>query len=102
MSVRRTSIPTTSSATLTRNGIRQPQVANPSPVVSTTSRNTRFEASTPIGTPNCAKLPYTARCRGVACSVATSTAPPHSPPTPNACTSRRNTSRIGAATPIAA
>ena len=67
-----------------------------------TKRNARFEVSTPIGTPNWAKLPKKARRPGVALSVEMSSAPPHSPATPNPWMRRRATSSIGAPKPMAA
>ena len=82
--------------------MRQPQLRNSSSESPDTARNARFDVSTPTGTPNWAKLPYRARRRDEACSVAMSTAPPHSPPTPKPCTRRSSTSRIGAPMPIAA
>lgn len=81
--------------------MRHPQEANCSVLVENeTSRKTRLEVTSPTGTPSWTKLPYQPRRPDGACSVAISTAPPHSPPTARPCSSRSVTSRTGAATPI--
>jgi hypothetical protein len=60
------------------------------------------EQMNPIGAPSCGNIPNHARLPGGAFSVASSTAPPHSPPSPNPCPSRHAAKRIGAMTPIEA
>ena len=53
----RTTKPTTTSTIDSRNGMRQPQATNDSSGRPATARKARLDVSTPIGTPNCAKLP---------------------------------------------
>ena len=58
------------------------------------------EQMKPIGAPSCGNMPNQARLPAGAFSVASSTAPPHSPPTAKPWTKRSTTNRIGAQMPI--
>ena len=58
------------------------------------------DISPPTALPICAKLPKKPRRLPPECSVAISTAPPHSPPTARPCTKRSTTISIGAHTPM--
>ena len=99
--VRRTYKPTNTSAALARNGSRHPNAKNCASVSHRESnRNTPPERKNPSGAPNCGNMPYQARFPGGAFSIASSTAPPHSPPSPIPCPNRHSASSSGAATPI--
>jgi len=98
---RRIHRPTATRIALPRNGRRQPQAKNAaSSSVAAISRNVPVARKNPSGAPNCGNIPNHARLPGGACSVASSTAPPHSPPRPSPCPRRHRASRKGAATPI--
>src|SRR5207237_5103337 len=56
----------------------------------------------PIGAPSCGNIPYQARRPGGAFSIASRTAPPHSPPSPRPWPKRQIASSSGAARPIVA
>ena len=71
-------------------------------VVEATSRNAPLASSVPIGTPIWTMEPKNPRRFSGACSTVISTAPPHSPPSARPCTTRRPSSRRGAATPTVA
>ena len=58
------------------------------------------EKKKPTGAPSCGNMPYQARFPGGAFSIASSTAPPHSPPSPRPWPNRHSASSSGAATPI--
>src|SRR3546814_4573895 len=69
------------SSELARNGMRQPKLKNCASLsVSDNNRNTPPEQMKPSGAPSWGNMPYQARLPGGAFSVASSTAPPHSPP----------------------
>ena len=87
---------------LARNGMRQPQVSNASPMVWVSSETAPVESSRPIGTPTCGQLPMKPRRFGLPHSMHSVTEPPHSPPTPMPCIRRRTTSSVGAQKPIVA
>ncbi len=78
--------------------MRQPNEKNCSSVSHRDSaRNTPPEKKNPIGAPSCGNIPYHARFPGGAFSIARSTAPPHSPPSPRPWPKRQIASRSGAA-----
>ena len=54
------------------------------------ARNTPPEKKKPTGAPSCGNMPYHARLPGGAFSIASSTAPPHSPPSPRPCPNRQS------------
>ena len=56
----------------------------------------------PIGAPSCGNMPNQAFLPGGAFSVASSTAPPHSPPRPSPCPNRHRASSRGATIPTVA
>ncbi|MNH24531.1 hypothetical protein D3C79_844700 [compost metagenome] len=100
-SFRRTYRPTMTRAALSRNGMRQPQLRNCSSVSSMARvRNRPLAARKPIEGPNCGNMPNQARLPLGAFSVASSAAPPHSPPKPRPWPKRSTQSRIGAQAPI--
>jgi hypothetical protein len=71
-------------------------------MVRVSSTNTPVARKNPIGAPSCGNMPYQARLPGGAFSVASSTAPPHSPPRPSPWPKRHSASSSGAATPMLA
>ena len=82
--VRRTYRPTRTSTALARKGMRHPYEKNCSSVSHFDSiRKTPPEKKNPTGAPSCGNIPYHARLPGGAFSTASSTAPPHSPPSPS-------------------
>lgn len=60
------------------------------------------DSSSPSGTPICGQLAMKPRRFTEPHSIASSTEPPHSPPTAMPCMIRSRVSSTGAATPIAA
>ena len=88
--------PTPTSTRLSRNGIRQPQVSNASPVRwlqqrDRAGREQQADRHADLR-PGCAMRP---RRRGLPHSMDSVTEPPHSPPTPMPCSRRRTTSSVG-------
>ena len=73
-----------------------------SPVQASISLTAAVASSSPIGTPICGKLAIRPRRLREPHSIASSTEPPHSPPTPRPCATRSSTSSTGARTPIEA
>jgi hypothetical protein len=94
--------PTNTSTMLKRNGTRQPHDTKSSSGSCCISRKIPVAINPPTALPICAKLPKKPRRPAPACSVAMSTAPPHSPPTAMPCTKRSTTMRIGAHAPMTA
>ena len=91
------------STALARNGMRQPKLKNCASVSCADSRRKMpAEQTNPTGAPSCGNIPYHARRPGGAFSIASSTAPPHSPPRPSPCPKRQSASSSGAATPTVA
>ena len=83
------------------NGIRQPQVANWSPDHVLAARITRLDRNRPAGTPNCGHDAMKPRWSWVRDhSIASSTEPPHSPPTPMPWRVRRIVRMIAPQIPI--
>ena len=81
--------------------MRQPNAKNCSSVShAESSRKMPPEKKKPTGAPSCGNMPYHARLPGGAFSIASSTAPPHSPPSPRPWPKRQSASSSGAATPI--
>ncbi len=83
--------------------MRQPQApkaASDSTAVS--SDSTPVASNCPAGAPVCGHEAQNPRRRASPCSDTSSTAPPHSPPSANPCTSRSTVSRTGAALPMVA
>ncbi|OLT47869.1 hypothetical protein BJF85_14720 [Saccharomonospora sp. CUA-673] len=100
---RRIHSPMITSTPDSRNGMRQPHASNAASVCTAASTaSTAVASRLPAGTPACGHDAQNPRRRSSPCSDTISTAPPHSPPTAKPCTRRRNTSSIGAATPIVA
>ena len=60
------------------------------------------EQKNPSGAPSCGNMPYQPSLPRGAFSVASSTAPPHSPPRPRPWPNRHSASSAGAAMPMAA
>ncbi len=88
------------SAELAMNGTRQPQARNCASLSdSPSSRNEPAEKKKPIGAPSCGNMPYQFCLPGGAFSVASSTAPPHSPPRPKPWPKRHSASNAGATMP---
>ncbi len=86
-----------------RNATRQPQDSNCSSVSATASTaRVALASRLPAGGPICAADAQKPRFLGSPYSLDSSTAPPHSPPTPTPWANRRMTSAIGASTPMAA
>ena len=81
----RTYSPTPTSSRLTRNGTRQPQVRNSGPVVRDITWTIAVDSSRPSGTPSCGQLAMKPRRWREPHSIASSTDPPHSPPTATPC-----------------
>jgi hypothetical protein len=72
------------------NGTRQPQVTKSSPAQRLNAKMARFDNSKPHGTPNCGHDAINPRWFCVRDhSIASSTEPPHSPPTPMPWNTRR-------------
>ena len=95
--------PTTISTPLSRNGTRQPQDSKAaSDSKADMMPSTPAASRLPAGTPTWGQLAFQPRRSGWPCSSDMSTAPPHSPPSPSPWTIRSTTSRMGAATPMAA
>src|SRR5256886_12960951 len=91
------------SAALARKGIRQPYAKKLSlERYFDRQRKIPPEKRKPIGAPSCGNMPYHARLPGGAFSTASSTAPPHSPPSPSPWPKRQIASSNGAARPIVA
>ena len=68
---------------LIKNGICYPQTKNWSPEIALKTSTATFPKSNPAGPPNCGHEVINPRCLFVrAYSIASSTDPPHSPPTP--------------------
>ena len=98
----RTYSPTATSSRLARNGTRQPQVRKSSPVVEDINCTIAVDSSSPSGTPSCGQLAMKPRRLRDPHSMASSTEPPHSPPTAMPCSSRSTVSSTGATMPMAA
>ncbi|MNE02287.1 hypothetical protein D3C80_947580 [compost metagenome] len=99
---KRISKPTIISSPLIRNGIRQPQLIRSSVSIAVMKRKAISASSRPAGLPHWAnEAKNTLRPLG-ACSLAISTAPPHSPPTEMPCSRRRNIRPMGAQIPACA
>src|SRR6185437_14451770 len=97
----RTYKPKNTSSALARNGTRQPQDNNcASSRLVVSHRKVPDEHRKPTGAPNCGNIPYNAFLPGGAFSVASITAPPHSPPRPRPCPNRNNARSAGARTPM--
>ena len=95
--------PASAGTAAAQNGTRQPHCANcasESPVDSASV--TPLASTKPIAGPSCGMLDHKARRPAGACSTVSSTAPPHSPPSPSPCRNRSSRSSTGAATPIEA
>ena len=93
---RRIHRPTPTRIRLRKNGTRQPQVRNWSPESAEKPRNARLARNNPHGTPNCGHEATNPRwCAVRVHSMASSTEPPHSPPTPTPWM-KRSTVRITA------
>jgi hypothetical protein len=71
-------------------------------MVSDSSRKMPPDRKKPSGAPSCGNMPYQARLPGGAFSVASSTAPPHSPPRPRPWPKRHSASSSGASVPMLA
>jgi hypothetical protein len=71
-------------------------------VVADSSVTMPVDSNSPIGVPNCGQLAISPRRRVDPHSIASSTEPPHSPPTPMPWITRNTTSNSGAANPIVA
>jgi hypothetical protein len=85
------------------NGTRQPQVTKSSPAQRLNAKMARFDNSKPHGTPNCGHDAINPRWFCVRDhSIASSTEPPHSPPTPMPWNTRRTVSRIAPQIPMEA
>ena len=81
--------------------MRQPKAKNCASVKNLDSnRKIPPEQRNPAGAPSCGNIPYHARFPGGAFSIASNTAPPHSPPSPSPWPKRNNARRDGASTPI--
>src|SRR3954469_8349197 len=75
--------PTATMPMLSRNGIRQPQTRNWSPEIQLKTNTAKLARNSPAGAPNCGQDAIKPRFLLVrAHSIASSTEPPHSPPTP--------------------
>lgn len=86
-----------------RNATRQPQLRNASSVsAAARTASTPLASRLPAGGPIWAAEAQKPRLAGSPYSLDSSTAPPHSPPTPTPCAKRSMTRMIGAATPIEA
>ena len=95
-------MPTNTSTALARNGTRHPTRKNlrvGRPAREQQEHRARAARSR-CGAPSCGNMPYHARLPGGAFSIASSTAPPHSPPSPRPWPKRHNASSSGAAMPI--
>jgi hypothetical protein len=98
---RRTYKPSATSTALTRNGTRQPQLRNCASLNDKASaKNRPLDARKPIDGPSCGNMPNQPRLPAGAFSVASSAAPPHSPPSPMPWPKRNTHKRIGARLPI--
>ena len=83
--------PTPTITMLSRNGMRQPQVRNWSPEIQLKISTAALARNSPAGAPNCGQEAMNPRCLLVrAHSIASSTEPPHSPPTPIPWISRKS------------
>ena len=83
--------------------MRQPQARNCASLINpVSSRKMPVEHRNPIGAPSCGNMPYQARLPGGAFSVASSTAPPHSPPSPRPWPNRHSANSSGAKMPMLA
>ena len=93
--------PTNTRIALEINGIRQPHVIKAcSDIKAFSRRNEPVARIKPIGAPSCGNMPYHARLPSGAFSVASKTAPLHSPPKPKPCPKRHKASSKGATMPI--
>ncbi len=93
--------PTITKIALAINGIRQPHCMNAcSGIAALKSKNEPVAKIKPIGAPSCGNMPYHARLPSGAFSVASSTAPLHSPPRPKPCPRRQTANSKGATIPI--
>lgn len=82
--LRRTHSPVRTSNALAKNGTRQPHCMNcASSSTAPMPRKVPVDNRNPSGPPSCGNMPYHTRLPGGAFSVASSTAPPHSPPKPS-------------------
>src|ERR1700722_2792945 len=97
----RTYNPTSTNTALAKKGTRQPQLCSCGSLkVLFNHRNTPVEHRNPSGAPSCGKQPYHACFPGGAFSVASSTAPPHSPPRPTPCPNLQSANRPAASAPM--
>ena len=95
--------PTATITMLIRNGRRHPQTRNWSPDNQLKIRTAEFARKNPAGAPNCGQDAMKPRCLlARAHSIASSTEPPHSPPTPMPWTRRMNVSRTAPQMPMLA
>ena len=102
-SFRRIHRPTITSSELAMNGIRQPHcMKSASDINAPRVKKEPVAKIKPIGAPSCGNMPYQARLPSGAFSVASNTAPLHSPPKPSPCPKRHSASSSGAAMPICA
>ena len=91
--------PTPIRTTLSRKGMRQPQIRNWSPVIALNTRKAPLARIRPTGTPNCGQLPTNPRRPSLFHSRESNTEPPHSPPMPMPCSARSTVRIIAAHTP---
>ncbi|MCY1372994.1 hypothetical protein D9M69_602410 [compost metagenome] len=93
---RRSHKPNTTSATLETNGMRQPQARKSSGLRNSETRAMKpVPSSVPADGPTCVKEALRPRWSCLPCSIASSTAPAHSPPIAAPCTKRNATSSSG-------
>ena len=93
--------PTPTMTALRKNGMRQPQVRNWSPEYQLKNSTAQFARNNPQGAPNCGHAERKPRFLLVrAHSIASSTEPPHSPPTPMPWIRRMTVSRIAPQMPM--
>ncbi len=93
-------MPTPTTMTLRKNGMRQPQDIRASVGRSASGMKIRVATMRPAWVPLRVKLVKKARRRAGACSRVIEFAPLCSPPAEKPCSRRRTTSAIGAAIPI--
>ena len=95
--------PTPTRTMLRRNGIRQPHAKNDSPDILLNSSTTKVARKRPTGRPSCGIDAMKPRYLSVRPhSIASSTEPPHSPPTPMPWTKRSTVSAIAPQIPMTA
>ena len=88
---------------LIKKGMRQPQVRNWSPESQLNTSTARLARKNPAGAPNCGQDEMKPRCLLVrAHSIASSTEPPHSPPTPMPWINRMMVNKTAPQTPMLA